>query len=162
MNLNKHIKEHKKNLRKRSVCYLVKGEEVMLGLKKEGLGRGNYIGIGGKNEEGETIIETAIRELKEEIFIKPIVFEEMGAVRFYFEKTPDWNQEIIPFICTKWSGTPKESNEIRPVWFDREDIPYDEMWDDAKYWIHKVVYGEKVQADFLYDENNKVIEYRVR
>ncbi|HMS91425.1 MAG TPA: NUDIX domain-containing protein, partial [Candidatus Absconditabacterales bacterium] len=40
--------------------------QILLGMKKRGFGMGNRNGFGGKNHEGETIIQTALRELSEE------------------------------------------------------------------------------------------------
>ena len=39
---------------------------VLLGLKKRGFGAGKWNGFGGKLEPGETVVEAAAREVKEE------------------------------------------------------------------------------------------------
>lgn len=41
-------------------------KQVLLGMKKRGFGANKYNGFGGKVEKGETILEGANRELKEE------------------------------------------------------------------------------------------------
>lgn len=51
----------------RTLCFLLDGDKVLLGLKKKGFGQGKWLGIGGKVEEGESVEEAAKREVKEEI-----------------------------------------------------------------------------------------------
>ena len=41
-----------------------------------------------------------------------------------------------------WNGEPVESEEMKPYWYKVEDIPYDRMWEDDKYWLPKVLNGE--------------------
>jgi 8-oxo-dGTP diphosphatase/2-hydroxy-dATP diphosphatase len=46
--------------------FIVQGDQILLGLKKRGFGKGNWIGIGGKQETEEIIEQTAGREFAEE------------------------------------------------------------------------------------------------
>ena len=50
-----------------TLIILKKDDEILLGLKKRGFGKGRLNGVGGKLEPGETIEEAAIRETEEEI-----------------------------------------------------------------------------------------------
>ena len=58
-------------LRQRTLCFLVKGEKVLLGKKKNGFGAGYWLGIGGKVEQSETLEEAVVRETLEEIGVRP-------------------------------------------------------------------------------------------
>jgi 8-oxo-dGTP diphosphatase len=144
-------------LKPRTVTFLTRNSEVLLGYKKTGFGQGYYIGIGGKVEENETIEEAAGRELSEEISIMPSELIPMGTVNFYFPKE-SWNQEVHIFTSDRWKGEPKESDEVRPEWFKSESLPLDRMWDDAKYWIPRILKGEEVRADFLFNDELNVID----
>jgi len=66
MSIDDHLKSLTAPLRKRTVCFLIDNERLLLGMKKRGFGKGNYLGIGGKVEQGETVIQAAIREYQEE------------------------------------------------------------------------------------------------
>ena len=35
------------------------------------------------------------------------------------------------------------------------------MWSDDKYWLPKVIAGEKVTGVFWFDENNLVIDHKI-
>jgi 8-oxo-dGTP pyrophosphatase MutT (NUDIX family) len=49
-----------------TLCLTKEDGMILLGMKKRGFGEGRWNGFGGKVEEGETIVEAAIREMKEE------------------------------------------------------------------------------------------------
>ena len=153
-----------KPLNPRTVIFLLKKDKVLLGYKKTGFGKGYYVGIGGKVEDGETTEDAAIRELKEEVGIDAVSnnLTEMAILNFYFPEVKDesWNQEVHAYIVKEWKGEPLETEEIKPAWFDIKSLPIEEMWDDAQYWIPSILGGEKVYEEYLFDKNLKVIEHQ--
>lgn len=127
-----------------TIVLLRDGDRVLLGLKKTGFGKGNWLGIGGKVEQNERIERAAVREAVEEIGVKPTNLKKVAILDFYFPyvKAPEeWNNEAHVFITSKWSGKPTESEEIAPEWFDISKIPFGSMWSDARYWLPKVLAG---------------------
>jgi len=50
---------------------------------------------------------------------------------------------------------------MKPQWFKTEIIPYDEMWDDDKYWLPDILQGKKLKAKFFFDEQDKVIGHKI-
>lgn len=48
---------------------------------------------------------------------------------------------------------------MKPSWFSLDDIPYDEMWDGDKYWLPRILDGEKVEFDLVFDADGYVEEY---
>ena len=122
--------------------------KVLLGFKKRGFGEGKYVGIGGKVETGEEILDASIREVKEEIFIsiQPEDLEPLGKIAFRFDQNPSWSQDVYLFLCEQWTGEIAESEEIKPKWFSFDEIPYSEMWDDAKHWVPKALNRERVDS----------------
>ena len=162
-----------------TVTFLLREQEVLLGLKKRGFGAGYYTGIGGKVEEEKDRTSTAqgfllmvkngaIREIEEEIGVKvaPEQLQPMGVLRFYFPDVRDesWNQEVHVFITSAWQGEPfpKEDAtgviEIVPQWFKQAEIPFGHMWDDAHYWLPAILDGKKVAAEFVIDADLQVTD----
>ena len=150
-----------KNLRQVSLCLLIKDNKVLLGMKKRGFGSGKYNGVGGKKNPGETIDDTARRETFEEVGVKIKDLQQVGVIEFYFEKNNEFDQEVVVFISKDWDGDLIESDEIKPFWFDFDQIPYDEMWADDIYWLPKVLAGEKIKASFTFDEKENLTNYKV-
>ncbi|SRR5712692_8763372 len=148
-------------LRPRTVTFLLRGTEVLLGLKKQGFGKQYLLGIGGKVEHGETIEEATKREVAEEISVLLLDLQKVGVLNFYFPHIADgsWNQQVHVYIATKWEGEPQESEEIQPAWFQREEIPYKQMWDDAQYWLPHLLAGQCLEGEFVYNQELKVAHY---
>lgn len=126
--------------------------QVLLGRKKKGLGLGNFVGLGGKLEPGETTSDAAVREIFEEsgLHVQASDLVPLGRLRYWFPHREAWSQESSVFVCSVWSGTPTESDELKPEWFDLAAIPLSEMWDDAKYWLLDVLDGKPIFADFTF------------
>lgn len=162
MQLETYLQQLPEPLRPRTLSFLLKDDKALFGHKKSGFGKDKVIGIGGKVEEGETIEEAMIREDGEEIFVKPLTYRKVAVLKFLFPHAPEpkkWNQEVHVFLVDTWEGEPTESDEIRPEWFDLNNIPYDRTWDDYQYWLPKVLAGEYVEAAFLFDAELKVEEH---
>lgn len=151
-------------LRPRAICFLMRGNEVLLGKKKEGFGKGNWVGIGGKIESGETIEQGLVRELQEEIGVVPMNFKKIAVIDFYFPHVPDesWNQQVHAFSADSWEGEPVETEEILPRWFSRDALPFEGMWADAQHWLPAALGGRELSADFLFDDTFKILDKSVQ
>lgn len=149
------------------VCYLKKGDKVLLGLRKEvslKLGENKIGGIGGKvgdhpEYQNETPEEALAREVLEEIKVRIKIVKKMGRVRFIYVDKPKWQQDVSVYVVEEWEGEPQETVAIQPLWFDTEALPTDRMWYDNSYWVPRVLAGEQVDAIFLLDDDGKVLEY---
>ena len=137
-----------------TLLYIVKGDEVLLIEKKRGLGKGFYNGVGGKVEDGETPIKTAVRECIEEIGVEPINPTWMGVLEFYNDGALYGYVHV--FVAKDYKGEPKETEEAKPIWFKIDRLPYDNMWEDDKYWLPLVLKeGKKIYGIFEFVENWK-------
>lgn len=145
-----------------SLLFLLKDDQVLLAMKKRGFGEGRWNGVGGKIEEGESIEQAMIRETQEEINVTPTVYEKVGDIRFdeYFKGEPTLMHVHI-YTATSWEGEPTESEEMKPQWFSRQAVPYDDMWSDDPYWLPLVLEGKKISADFKLDESDAIISHTV-
>lgn len=152
-------------LRQVSIVFLRKDNDVLLAMKKRGFGKGKWNGAGGKPDTNETIEETAIRECAEEISVTPRSLGKVAVLNFYFpaEKAAlGFNQQAHVFFCDEWDGEPVESEEMRPQWFAKDAIPYNEMWADDAYWLPRVLAGEQIEADFYFNDDDGVASFDIR
>ncbi len=149
-----------------TLCFLLRDDEICLAMKKVRFGAGKYNGFGGKvgdkpEFEDETIEEGLVREAKEEIGVEIVDYEKRGVISFFNPQEPDGGQIVHVFTCKQWRGEPQESEEMRPEWFKVNEIPYDKMWEDDKYWLPKVLNGENIEAEFEFDKEDKIVKQRV-
>ncbi len=147
-----------------AVVLLKKDGKILLGLKKRGFGMGKLTSVGGKVEKGESIEEAAMRETFEEIGVKVTEMEHMADIVFdnlYYKGKPERDMMHI-FVATKWKGEPKETDEIKPEWVNISKLPFERMWGDNEHWLPEVLRGNKVEAWFHYDKNNKFTDFWVK
>lgn len=143
-----------------TLCFLHTSTDILLAMKKRGFGMGKINGVGGKVYEGESIETAIVREIQEEISVSvnEESLEKVAILNFYFENKPEWNQECHVFFTSEWEGEPEESEEMRPEWYSKEAIPFEKMWGDDKYWLPKVLIGERLLAHFTFDADSKIKE----
>ena len=136
---------------------------VLLALKKRGFGIGKWNGVGGKVDEkkDKSILDAAIRETKEEIGVDLESPEKVAVMRFRFPYKEEWNQDVHVFLADSWKGNPEESEEMAPKWFKFPEIPFAKMWDDDKYWLHHVLAGKKLEADFIFKEGEIIADHKI-
>lgn len=162
------IEEYKKiadPLKPRTLLFLTRGDEVLLGEKKSGFGKGNWLGIGGSVEPKESTEEAMVRETVEEIGATPINYTRVATLNFYFPYEDDaenWNQQVCVYKTDQWDGNIIESDEIAPKWFKLSDVPLDLMWSDARFWLTDVLNGEILTGDFLFNKNLEVEENKIK
>ena len=143
-----------------TLCIVHQHPRVLLGLKKRGFGMGRWNGFGGKMHDGETIEEAAHRELTEEAGIVAFDLNKLGILEFSWEGKPEI-LEVHIFKVNEFSGEPEESEEMKPQWFKIDQIPYELMWPDDRYWMHLFLENKKFKGRFLFGENDVVLEHNL-
>lgn len=137
-----------------TLCLLKRNNEILLAMKKRGFGEGKYNGVGGKIEFDETPEDAMIRETQEEINVTPIKYEKVGLIEFdEYYKGNKQNLVFHLYMVYDWTGKISESEEMSPKWFNINNIPYEKMFPDDKYWLPLILKGKKVKAYFDFDEN---------
>lgn len=147
---------------RRTLLFLVKNGQILLAMKKRGFGAGKWNGVGGKIEAGESIEDALVRECQEEIGITPKSWQHMAELDFVQDSTSDpWHMYVHAYVSNEWEGEPAESEEMRPKWYPVDNIPYDVMWDDDRYWLPKVLDGKRVHGSFTFDEDDKMLSHDI-
>lgn len=143
----------------------IKDNQVLLGRKKRGFGINKYNGFGGKLKDGESILDAALREAKEEVGLTMLEYYKAAVIDF----SDSYPLRMHLYVCTGWEGQVSESDEMVPAWFHFEDVPLNEMWDDDKYWLNYALNGQRFKASFVFEKNddvhgtaeNKVTDYKI-
>jgi len=132
-----------------TLLFVVRGDEVLLIRKKRGLGAGKYNGPGGRLEPGETPLACAIREVQEELCVTPLEIEPAGELSFQFVDGYALHAHL--YRAYGFTGTPTETDEATPHWFRVDALPFDEMWQDDRLWLPRVLARESVRGWFVFD-----------
>ena len=142
-----------------TLLFLIHGDEVLLIRKKRGHGAGKINGPGGKIEPGETPRASACRETLEETGIRVADATLAGRFRFVELNGPQWYGYV--FVAREHAGTPRETPEADPFWCPIDALPFDEMWEDDRYWLPRLLAGERLAGDFLFD-GGRLLTHRLR
>ena len=142
------------------VFVVVNNKVLCIRYKEENIG---YIDIpGGKIEEGETGVEAAIREVKEETGIEVCNLEEVGNVVIEY---PDriYNMEV--FVTSYYRGNVRNNEENDAFFLDIKDL----LKEKKRYAITYLLDTEfedyfnnrKVNVKFNVDSNHNIINFQL-
>lgn len=146
-----------------TLLFLRKENKILLAMKKRGFGSDRYNGVGGKIEPGETIEQALLRECREEIGVLPMHYWQVAEHDFVQKESNEpWRMYVHVYLCDEWEGEPIETEEMAPEWFEIEDIPYTNMWQDDEFWLPQVLAGSKVYGEFTFDENDALLTHNVQ
>ena len=141
-----------------TIMFVVEENRVLLIHKKRGLGAGKINGPGGKIEKGETPMQCAVRETNEELHINPFNIRAAGELFFHAEDMPKIHGFV--FVASGFEGTPTETDEAIPEWFEIDNLPFSRMWDDDRLWLGEILSGQSVKGWFTFEEE-KLLDYSV-
>lgn len=133
------------------LCFIERGEEFLLIHKKRGLGKGKINAPGGRIDPGETALEAAVRECQEEVCMTPSELEYVTELNFIF--LDGYSLRGYVYRAKAFTGTPTETDEAKPFWCRKSEIPYDRMWQDDQYWIPLMLKGKFVTGRFIFDDD---------
>ena len=132
-----------------TILFVVRDGRILLIHKKRGLGAGKVNGPGGRIDPGETPLECAVRETREELRVTPLGVRACGELRFQF--VDGLSIHGFVFTASDCDGEPQETAEARPFWVDRDAIPFERMWADDLLWFPPMLAGRRFEGRFLFD-----------
>jgi hypothetical protein len=50
---------------------------------------------------------------------------------------------------------------MAPKWYIKDELPFTNMWPDDPLWLPRVLQGEKLQAEFAFDNNGGIEQYQI-
>ncbi len=146
---------------KQTIGIIRRNNKILLGLKKRGWGAGRWNGFGGKVGLRETIDKAMRREVLEETGVIAEKALKIGKINFHFEDKP-LQPEVHIYEIMDWQGEPVESEEMKPKWFNLEQIPYREMWPADKAWLPIFLSKKKFTGDIYFKDDNSDRDIRLK
>ena len=122
---------------------------VLLIRKLQGMGAGLLNAPGGRVEPGETPLQGAIREAREELCVTPFNPQVAGVLEFEF--TDGYSLRCHVFTASSYDGIPTETAEAIPLWIDEREMPYNQMWADDRVWFPLILAERKFRGRFLFE-----------
>ncbi|XP_071616984.1 oxidized purine nucleoside triphosphate hydrolase [Heliangelus exortis] len=144
-----------------TLVLVVQPPRVLLGMKKRGFGVGLWNGFGGKVQPGESIEEAARRELLEESGLTVDTLQKLGQITFEFVGNPEL-MEVHIFRADDFHGEPTESEEMRPQWFQLDEVPFNSMWADDIYWFPLVLQKKLFRGYFKFQGQDTILEHTLK
>jgi 8-oxo-dGTP diphosphatase len=132
-----------------TLVFVVRDAHVLLIRKKRGLGAGKINGPGGRLEPGETPLECAVREVREEVGVIPTGLALHGELSFQF--ADGYSTHVYAFRADDCHGEVRETDEAVPLWTPLDAIPWEEMWADDRLWLPRLLDGRPVRGRFLFE-----------
>lgn len=144
-----------KTLNEAVVCFLVKGNSILLALKTRRIGKGYLNGYGGGVMPNESPIDAAVREVHEETNINPnkgviALPENLEKIaEAYICNIKSDGEEFVCrvhfFLLHKWSGEITDTVEmIQARWYNLKSLPYHKMMPADKIFLPLAFAGKKV------------------
>ena len=140
------------------MLFVVKDGQILLIRKKRGLGAGKINGPGGRIEPGESPLEAAVRETREELGIEALSPKLHGELHFQF--VDGYSLHCSVFVSPDCTGDAVETDEAIPLWTPLDAIPYHEMWEDDARWLPGVLEGRSFCGHFHFD-GDKMLSHSV-
>jgi 8-oxo-dGTP diphosphatase len=141
-----------------TLCFIIQEGRILLIRKKRGMGAGKVNGPGGRIEPGESPLECAIRETREEVGLTPIDLARRGVLHFQF--VDGYSLHCTVFSASGHEGTPIETEEALPFWVPLDSIPFEEMWADDIHWLPRMIGGEDFLGYFHFD-NDAMLDHSI-
>lgn len=141
------------------LCFIFKGNEVLLIHKKTGLGKGLVNAPGGRIEAGETPAEAAVRECREEVCLE--LKEVKSAGLLFFQFMDGYSLKGHVFTSEYPGGTPRETEEADPFWVNQKEFPFHKMWADDPLWIPLMLKQQPFKGYFIFDQQ-EMLDHHVQ
>lgn len=105
---------------------ILKDNKVLMELRKNKFDAGLYSLVGGCMEDGETVKQAAVREIKEEVNLD-VCEEDVEVISVFHRITPDnWQSIEFVLLVHKFSGASElmENNVCGDLrWFELNNLP---------------------------------------
>ena len=137
-----------------------KGDKILLAKKKNDTEAGYWNGYGGIIEEGESVEESLIREIREKAGVLALLNEKRGILNIELNDS-DEDIELHIFEVLDFEGEPSESEEMLPKWFHFSEIPFEGMPPNDLHWLAFFLNGRDFKGRLVLGPNNELLEKEI-
>jgi 8-oxo-dGTP diphosphatase len=135
-------------------CFIVQSSRVLLQKRPAGkLWAGMLNGPGGKVNPGERAADAIIREVLEETGLQIVNPEPRGSLFLHIPSPKRVKLSVDIFIVNTFHGNALEREGVLS-WYDRDELPFEAMWADQKYWLRAVLDGLSVDGKVRYEPDS--------
>lgn len=141
--------------KKATMVYLLRDNQVLFLVRKKKNDtthkQGMYLSIGGKIEPGESILESAIREIREESTIEVSNLELRGVLHFvnWGADRHDWVDFV--FVGSDFKGDPQNGNEGSFEWVNQDSLENIPLYESNKQFLPEILKSNFVVMEYIYD-----------
>ena len=128
---------------------------LLIHKKKKDMNEGKYLGIGGKIEPNETVVQALIRETFEETGLTLQSYHHRAEIYFH---QGEYHETMHLFTADVYTGELKASNEGDLVWVKKANIKSLPMWAGDHYFLDKLENSKDFFEMHLYYEQEKLIK----
>lgn len=130
---------NKIEVRTGSVCFPIRGNQVLLFKIQYGENDLKWNGIGGWVEVGETLEGGLQREIQEEIGI--IIDLKKLHKKLVLKDQLGEGKDLVVFTLEVEEFEPRitDTSIKEYKWFDRNNVPFDQMWPGNEKWLPNVI-----------------------
>lgn len=110
----------------------------------------------------ETPERCAVREVREEtgLEVQPRKIATLSFFKYEKREEPDWIGHV--FLTHEFKGVIREGKEGVLRWFPINKPPFDEMWEDDRYWYKHVVEGRPFKGEFYFKGDfEKLLDHKI-
>ena len=138
-----------------TICHVIRGGRLLLKEANRGISVGKWNAPGGKSEPGEAPEECARREVLEETGLRVSNLLYHGTLTFVMDGGKTLHTRAHLFSTREAKGRARSSPEGPVKWFRLDGLPFDQMWEDDRFWIPLMLMGVRFNATFTYDVANR-------
>ena len=84
-----------------------------------------------------------------------------GVVTFVYDDQPRAMRVHI-YHASSFAGEPRETDEMRPEWFELDAVPFDRMWPDDEHWYPMFLEGKTFAGTFWFTNTTTIVRHELR